>query len=148
MADHMQFMPPWDAAAREIMAEERAYNTFRRLLVGYLGRREAAAKRTELAYARRKEWAEKMEQARKDADKRVREREAELRRKNRIAITIQRNYRGLLGRRRWKGMLQYKLETLVAIKFQAAFRGLVGRNVAYGRVRHQENVEADHLQLS
>ena len=38
-------------------------------------------------------------------------------------------------------MLQYKLETLVAIKFQAAFRGLVGRNVAYGRVRHQENVD-------
>lgn len=135
----IELMEREDAEARELMKEQQAYDLLRRLVRGYMGRRDAQARRVELSHQHGVEFRQLQVQMLKEAEERKRQRELDLKRKNKVAILIQKNYRGRLGRQRWKGMLQYQLETENAIKFQAAFRGLVGRNIAWGRIRWKLN---------
>ena len=63
-----------DGIGHELLKEERALALFRRLLQGYLGRKEANARRVELARLHNIEWLAAQAQGLRDAERRKRER--------------------------------------------------------------------------
>ena len=122
-----------------MMMEQHAI-TIKRILLGHRGRVLAYARRQENFREKGLEFQEKKRKDMKFFRDQVmlRERLATMRKD--ASITIQKVYRGLLGRRRYEDILQAKKEREIASKVQAAFRGKQGRRRWDARKRHLANV--------
>ena len=122
-----------------MMMEQHAI-TIKRILLGHRGRVLAYARRQQRFREQGLKFQEKKKADLKFFNDQVKLRERLKTLRKEASITIQKVYRGLLGRRRYEDILQQKKEREIASKVQAAFRGKQGRRRWNARKRHLENM--------